>query len=63
MDQGIRPTSQLLCDLLGREFQKQFEDYAEADGTELLPSALETPEQRGFIERQALIKQVPAAPT
>ena len=37
------PPRKLLCDL-GREFQKQFEDYAEADGTELLPSSLETPE-------------------
>jgi hypothetical protein len=40
----------LLCDL-GREFQKQFETLAEADGSELLPSSLETPEQRGFVER------------
>ena len=45
------PPRKLLCDL-GREFQKQFEDYAEADGTELPPSSLETPEQRGFVERQ-----------
>ena len=40
----------LLCDL-GREFQKLFETLAEADGSELLPSSLETPEQRGFVER------------
>eukprot|EP00435_Cladocopium_sp_Y103_P045885 s792_g13.t1 len=40
----------LHCDL-GREFQKQFETLAEADGSELLPSSLETPEQRGFVER------------
>ena len=45
------PPRKVLCDL-GREFQKQFEDYAEADGTELLPSSLETLEQRGFVERQ-----------
>eukprot|EP00435_Cladocopium_sp_Y103_P056623 s299_g19.t1 len=45
------PPRKLLCDL-GREFQKEFETLAEADGTELLPSALETPEQRGFVERQ-----------
>ena len=44
------PPRKLLCDL-GKEFQKQFEDAAEADGTELLPSSLETPEQRGFVER------------
>eukprot|EP00435_Cladocopium_sp_Y103_P060389 s1179_g22.t1 len=31
---------------------REFENLAEADGTELLPSALETPEQRGFVERQ-----------
>jgi hypothetical protein len=37
---------------LGREFQKEFENLAEADGTELLPSALEMPEQRGYVERQ-----------
>ena len=37
---------------LGREFQKEFENLAEADGTELLPSSLETPEQRGFVERR-----------
>lgn len=40
-----------MCDL-GREFQKEFENLAEADGTELLPSALEMPEQRGYVERQ-----------
>ena len=45
------PPRKLLCDL-GREFQKEFENLAEADGTELLPSSLETPEQRGFVERQ-----------
>lgn len=45
------PPRKLLCDL-GREFQKEFENLAEADGTELLPSALEMPEQRGFVERQ-----------
>ena len=44
------PPRRLLCDL-GREFQKEFEDSAEADGTEILPSSLETPEQRGFVER------------
>ena len=44
------PPRKLLCDL-GKEFQKQFEHAAEADGTELLPSSLETPEQRGFVER------------
>lgn len=44
------PPRKLLCDL-GKEFQKQFENAAEADGTELLPSSLETPEQRGFVER------------
>ena len=44
------PPRKLLCGL-GKEFQKQFEDAAEADGTELLPSSLETPEQRGFVER------------
>ena len=44
------PPRKLLCDL-GKEFQKQFETAAEADGTELLPSSLETPEQRGFVER------------
>eukprot|EP00435_Cladocopium_sp_Y103_P022263 s4919_g5.t1 len=41
----------LLCDL-GKEFQKEFETMAEADGTELIPSSLETPEQRGLVERQ-----------
>ncbi len=44
------PPRKLLCDL-GKEFQKQFENAAEADGTELIPSSLETPEQRGFVER------------
>lgn len=44
------PPRKLLCDL-GREFQKQFETLAEADGSELIPSSLETPEQRGFVER------------
>ena len=44
------PPRQLLCDL-GKEFQKEFETMAEADGTELLPSSLETPEQRGLVER------------
>ena len=34
------PPRKLLCDL-GREFQKEFENLAEADGTELLPSSLE----------------------
>ena len=48
----------LLCDL-GREFQKQFETLAEADGSELLPSSLESPEQRGFVERHGqLFKDV-----
>eukprot|EP00435_Cladocopium_sp_Y103_P043471 s788_g12.t1 len=48
----------LHCDL-GREFQKQFETLAEADGSELLPSSLETPEQRGFVERHGqLFKEV-----
>ena len=45
------PPRKLLCDL-GREFQKEFENLAESDGTELLPSSLETPEQRGLVERQ-----------
>ena len=45
------PPRKLLCDL-GREFQKEFENLAETDGTELLPSSLEMPEQRGFVERQ-----------
>ena len=44
------PPRKLLCDL-GKEFQKQFENAVEADGTELIPSYLETPEQRGFVER------------
>lgn len=45
------PPRKLLCDL-GKEFQKEFESMAEADGSELLPSSLETPEQRGLVERQ-----------
>ncbi|CAL1160076.1 unnamed protein product [Cladocopium goreaui] len=52
------PPRKLLCDL-GREFQKQFETLAEADGSELIPSSLETPEQRGFVERHGqLFKEV-----
>ena len=45
------PPRKLLCDL-GKEFRKEFEQLAESDGSELLPSSLETPEQRGLVERQ-----------
>ena len=45
------PPRKLLCDL-GKEFRKEFEHLAESDGSELLPSSLETPEQRGLVERQ-----------
>eukprot|EP00434_Breviolum_minutum_P025504 symbB.v1.2.022535.t1/scaffold2006.1/size92704/3 len=45
------PPRKLLCDL-GKEFRKEFETLAESDGTEVLPSSLETPEQRGLVERQ-----------
>ena len=44
------PPKRLLVDL-GKEFKKEFTDMAEADGTEVDPSSLETPEQRGFVER------------
>ena len=44
------PPRKLLLDQ-GKEFQKQFCDAAEADGTEVVPSSLETPQQRGFVER------------
>ena len=45
------PPRKLLCDL-GKEFRKEFEHLAESDGSELLPSSLEPPEQRGLVERQ-----------
>ena len=48
------PPKRLLCDL-GREFKKEFTDLAEADGTEVVPSSLETPEQRGLVERHGQI--------
>ena len=48
------PPRQLLVDQ-GKEFKKEFLDAAEADGTEVIPSALETPEQRGLAERHGQI--------
>ena len=43
------PPKRLLVDL-GKEFKREFTDMAEADGSEVDPSSLETPEQRGFVE-------------
>ena len=44
------PPKKVLVDL-GKEFQQQFVEQTQREGTELVPSALETPEQRGFVER------------
>ena len=46
----FRPPRKVLCDL-GKEFLKEFTDTAEADGSEVISSGLETPKQRGFVER------------
>ena len=44
------PPRKVLVDL-GKEFQSEFVEQAQREGTEVIPSALETPEQRGFVER------------
>ena len=44
------PPKKLYVDL-GKEFMQAFVYGAEQDGSEVIPSSLETPEQRGFVER------------
>ena len=44
------PPRRVLVDL-GKEFKREFADLVESDGSELIPSSLETPEQRGLVER------------
>ena len=50
MVEGIRATEEALRGLR-QEFMKTFVYGAEQDGSEVVPSSLETPEQRGFVER------------